>query len=115
MRNFALLLACLSLAACAANGKLASSTNGPIDPAITFTHACNGAKILDGVWQAAVVASAGKISAPDVQIEKDAFTAVSAICSGPVPADLNGALLAITADAAPIGALVSKYSAKTSS
>lgn len=106
------LLACTALSGCAANGKFASKANGPVDPTVTFNHSCNGAKILDGVFQAAVVASGGKISAADVEIERDAFTAVTAICSGPVPADLNGALLAITADAAPIGALVSKYNAK---
>lgn len=109
------LLPCLPLlllSACTATGQFASKTNGPIDPAVTFAHACNGAKIADGVFQAAVTASGGKISAADVAIEKDAFAAVSAICAGPVPADLSGVLLAITADAAPIGALVSKYGAK---
>ena len=106
----AYLLAAFLLTGCAANGKLASSTNGPVDPTVTFNHACNGAKIMDGVFQAAVVASAGKIPAADVSIEASAIGAVTAICSGPVPSDLSGALLAITADAAPIGALVAKYS-----
>lgn len=106
------LVACLVLAACTSTGKLASKANGPIDPAVTFKNACNGAKIADGVFQAAVTASGGKIPAEDVQVEKDAYVLVAAICSGPVPADLNSTILAITADAAPIGALVSKY-AKT--
>jgi hypothetical protein len=95
---------------CTSTGKLAGKANGPIDPTVTFKNACNGAKIADGVFQAAVTASGGKIPAEDVTVEHDAFTLVAAICSGPVPTDLNSALLAITADAAPIGALVAKYS-----
>ena len=103
-------LAALSLCACTSTGKFASKTNGPVDPTVTFKNACNGAKIADGVFQSAVVASGGKIPAADIQIEKDAYTLVAAICSGPIPTDLNSTILAITADAAPIGALVAKYS-----
>lgn len=106
------LVAAVALSACASNGKFANSTNGPVDPTVTFKNACNGAKIADGVFQAAVTAAGGKIPADDIQVEKDAYTLVAAICSGPVPADLNSTLLAITADAAPIGALVAKYGNK---
>ncbi len=108
----AVLLGPLALSGCTSTGQFASKSTGPVDPGVTFKNACNGAKILDGVFQAAAVASGGKISAEDVTIEHDAFALVAAICSGPVPTDLNSALLAITADAAPIGALVSKYSTK---
>lgn len=102
-------IAVLALCACTSTGQFASKKNGPVDPTVTFKNACNGAKIADGVFQSAVTASGGKIPAADVQIEHDAFTLIAAICAGPVPADLNSALLAITADAAPIGALVAKY------
>lgn len=106
---FAASIAVLSVTACTSTGKFASKTNGPVDPTVTFHNACNGAKIADGVFQAAVTASAGKIPAADVQIEKDAYRLVAAICSGPVPADLNSTILAVMADAAPIGSLVAKY------
>lgn len=106
----------LTTAGCASNGKFASKANGPVDPTVTFKNVCNGTRIADGLFQSAVTASGGvgnKISAEDVRIEKDAYTAISAICSGPVPSDLTTAILAITADAIPIGQLVQKYTGKT--
>lgn len=107
----AALLASMALSACTSTGQFASKSTGPVDPGVTFKNACNGVKIADGVFQAAVVGAGGKIPADDVTIEHDAYALVASICSGPVPLDLNSTLLAITADAAPIGALVSKYAA----
>lgn len=107
------MLASTALSGCAANGKLASKTNGPVDPAVTFKNVCNGTKIADGLFHAAATASGGHISAEDIQVEADAYGAISAICAGPVPSDLTSAVLAITADAVPIGQLVQKYTGKT--
>lgn len=102
--------AAIMLTGCTTTGKIANSKNGPVDPAVTFTHICNGAKVADGLFQSAVTITAGKISAADVQIEHDIYAGVAVICAGPVPADLNGAILAIMADSSQIGALVAKYS-----
>ncbi len=108
MKTVLLLGVALGLAACAADGTFASKTK-PIDPGVTFHNSCSGAGVLHQLWLAAVTASGGKISPQDVLVEADAWNTINAICQGPVPSDLTGALLAITADAAPIGALVSKY------
>lgn len=99
----------LVLSACTTTGKLATKANGPIDPAVTFKNVCSGAKIADGLFGAAVKVAAGKISEDDVKIEHDIYAGVQVICNGPVPVDLNGAILAIMADSTQIGALVAKY------
>ncbi len=109
MRHSLIVSSCLLLAACAQDGGFATKGK-PIDPVVTFHNSCSGAKVLHQLWLAAVTASGGKIELQDVVIEADAWNLINAICQGPVPGDLTGALLSITAAAAPIGALVSKYS-----
>lgn len=108
----------VAISGCAANGKIASSTNGPVDPQVTFDHTCQGLKLANQGWQAAVTIAAGKISADDIKVEQDAYGLISTICfnadgtTKTVPTDLPGILLTLTADSAPIGQLVAKYSTK---